>query len=227
MRNLIGGQKKMREYQLADGRKTPLEDQIGFDIRPYTKKVIFKPREYLFHEGAEAEYLYFLERGCAKVMRNQENGRKMLSNFLKAPAFIGEMELLEAKNCTNEVTALTTCICYRIYCKQCKDQLLNDSKFLRSLCTDLFARLACEVDNFSKNLSYPLEIRLAHFILESSINNLYCTKHTEAAAYLGVSYRHFLYVLAKFVQKGWIEKTAQGYWITDANGLKTISCNIK
>lgn len=213
----------MREYRLTDGQSFMLEDQVGFNIRPYTKKVVYKPGERLLEEGAKTQYLYFLEKGRAKVTRCEKNGRETLANFLTAPAFIGEMELLGARDYTNAVTAITACTCYRICCAQCKEQLLNDPKFLRSLCMDLLMRFVKEADVFSKNLSYPLEPRLAHFILQSSVGDLYCIKHTEAAAYLGVSYRHFLYVLAKFVQEGLIEKTGQGCRISDRNGLNALS----
>lgn len=213
----------MREYRILDGQKTPVEDQIGFDVRPYLTKVSFKPGEHLFREGGRAEYLYYLDQGRAKVMRTEENGRETLSNFLDAPAFTGEMELLGARENTTAVIAVTRCVCYRIRCTHCKEQLLNDAKFLRSLCTDLFSRFVREADNFSRNLSYPLDMRLARFILLSSADNLYREKHTEAAAYLGVSYRHLLYVLSGFVREGLLEKTEQGYRIADPEGLKAHS----
>lgn len=155
----------MREYPLADGQRFLLLDQIGFDVRPYTKKIIFKPGEHLLEEGTRTEYLYFLEKGRAKVTQSEENGRETLSNFLTAPAFIGEMELLGAREYTNAVTAVTTCVCYQINCAKCREQLLNDPKFLLSLCKDLLMRFVREVDNFSKNLSYPLRTRMAGFIL--------------------------------------------------------------
>ena len=156
-------------------------------------------------------------------MRTEENGRETLSNFLDASAFTGEMELLGARKNTTAVIAVTRCVCYRIRCTHCKEQLLNDAKFLRSLCTDLFSRFVREADNFSRNLSYPLDMRLARFILLSSADNLYREKHTEAAAYLGVSYRHLLYVLSGFVREGLLEKTEQGYRIADPEGLKAHS----
>lgn len=114
-------------------------------------------------------------------------------------------------------------ICYRIQCRECKELLLNDAQFLRTLCEDLFSRFVQEAENFSRNLSYPLDMRLARFILLSSADNLYREKHTEAAAYLGVSYRHLLYVLSGFVREGILEKTEQGYRIADPEALKARS----
>lgn len=210
----------MRESRILEEQKTPLEGQFSFDIRPYLTKVSFKTGEYLFREGDSAKYLYYLDQGRAKVMLTEENGRETLTNFLDAPAFIGEMELLGARENTNAVIAITPCICYRIRCSQCKSALLNDAKFLRSLCSDLFRRFVRETDNFSRNLSYPLDMRLARFILLSSADDMYREKHTEAAAYLGVSYRHLLYVLSGFVQEGLLEKTPQGYRIADPEGLR-------
>ena len=52
---------------------------------------------------------------------------------------------------------------------------------------------------------------------------MYREKHTEVSEYLGVTYRHLLYVLADFVKKGFLKKTPQGYEITDMNALQKLA----
>ena len=73
------------------------------------------------------------------------------------------------------------------------------------------------------NLCYSLETRLANFILTTSHNGIYREKHTEVAEYLGVTYRHLLYVIAKFVKQGILEKSKQGYFIQNENLLREIA----
>ena len=51
---------------------------------------------------------------------------------------------------------------------------------------------------------------------------MYREQHTEAAEYLGVTYRHLLYVLAEFVKEGILEKTKTGYRIIDMEKLGDI-----
>ena len=43
------------------------------------------------------------------------------------------------------------------------------------------------------------------------------------AEFLGVTYRHLLYVLAQFVEDGVLEKTKYGYRITDRERLEDIA----
>ena len=53
--------------------------------------------------------------------------------------------------------------------------------------------------------------------------DLYRERHTEAAEYLGVSYRHLLYVLAEFRDEGLITKEKDGYRITGRQGLEELA----
>ena len=77
-----------------------------------------------------------------------------------------------------------------------------------------------DVQNYSRNQTYPLKTKLAAFILMTSRNGFYRERHTETAAYLGVSYRHLLYVLAEFVSEGVLEKTKSGYHIIHPDVLQ-------
>lgn len=201
----------------------PLTDYFGFDILPFTSVVRFDSDEKIFKEGFEANYLYYLIKGKAKLFLSHENGRTSLINFIDAPCFIGEMELVGAQNKASGVTAITSCICYRIEINSCKEQLLNDTKFLRYLCLFLGKKAIGNTYNYSLNQSYSLDIRLANFILLTETNGYYREKHTEASEYLGVTYRHLLYVLADFVKKGILTKSEKGYLIADRNTLKQLA----
>lgn len=205
----------------------PLSDYFSFDIRPYTSIVTFDSTESILSEGESPAFLYYLIEGRAKLFLSQKNGRISLINFLNAPCFIGEMELLGAQEAANGVTAITPCTCYAIHIMECKDQILNDTKFLRHLCLFLSQKAIGNTYNYTKNQSYPLEVRLANFILLTSCNHLYREKHTEVSEFLGVTYRHLLYVLADFVKRGLLKKTEQGYYIQDSGALSRIAEGIE
>ena len=197
----------------------PLSDYFSFDIRPYTSIVKFNSEEKILQEGEEIRSLYYLTDGRAKLFLSHENGRISLINFLNAPCFIGEMELLGAQETANGVTAITPCTCYAVNIEKCRDMMLNDVKFLRHLCLFLSQKAINNTYNYSRNQSYPLEVRLANFILLTSCNRMYREKHTEVSEFLGVTYRHLLYVLADFVKHGYLKKTKQGYYIENPDAL--------
>lgn len=201
----------------------PLSDFFSFDLRPYTSIVKFDSTERILCEGEKPGFLYYLTDGRAKLFLSHGNGRISLINFLHAPCFIGEMELFGAQERANGVTAVTPCTCYAIRTAECREQILNDTRFLRSLCLLLSQKAIGNTCNYSKNQSYPLEVRLANFILLTSCNRLYREKHTEASEFLGVTYRHLLYVLADFVKRGFLKKTEQGYYIEDIHTLRRIA----
>ena len=215
----INDNKRLEEYY----NQFPLSDYFSFDIDPYTSIVKFDSTESILREGENPEYLYYLRDGRAKLFLSQGNGRISLINFLNAPCFIGEMELLGAQEAAKGVTAITQCTCYAIHILKCKSQLLNDTKFLRHLCLFLSQKAIGNTYNYSKNQSYPLEVRLANFILLTSCNRMYREKHTEVSEFLGVTYRHLLYVLADFVKRGFLKKTEQGYYIQDFDMLCKIA----
>lgn len=201
----------------------PLSDYFSFDIRPYTSIMQFDSEENILREGEIPCFLYYLIDGRAKLFLSQGNGRISLINFLNAPCFIGEMELLGAQEAANGVTAIIPCTCYAVQISKCKDKILNDTKFLRYLCLFLSQKAIGNTYNYSKNQSYPLEVRLANFILLTSCNRMYRERHTEVSEFLGVTYRHLLYVLAGFVKRGYLKKTECGYYIQNPDALRKIA----
>lgn len=104
---------------------------------------------------------------------------------------------------------------------------MNDAKFLRQLCLFLSKKALCNTVAYSKSQAYPLENRLAAFIFTAATGGVYREKHTEAAEFLGVSYRHLLYVLADFVKKGILKKNKSGYLITDFKTLQELADKVK
>ena len=200
-----------------------LNTYFEFDIHPFTSEVTFDSGSHILQEGSTPNVLYYLVEGRAKIYLSHENGRRSLISFLDAPCFIGEIELLGTQVAARGVIAITCCKCYAIRTEKCKDQLLNDTTFLRYLCLFLSKKSIDNTSNFSMNLCYSLETRLANFILATSHNNIYREMHTEVAEYLGVTYRHLLYVIAKFVKQGVLEKSKKGYLITDETALRKIA----
>jgi CRP-like cAMP-binding protein len=201
----------------------PIFDYFEFDIRPFINIVRFESDELIFMEGEEPKFLYYLFSGRAKLFLSHENGRVSLINFLEGPCFIGEMELIEAQKYANGVKAITECTCFRIKISRCKDLILKDKKFLKHLCRLLAQKAIGNTYHYSRNQSYPLNVRLAEFLLLTSYGGYYKEKHTEVAEFLGVTYRHLLFVIAEYVKSGVLKRTNKGYLITDVDSLKNLA----
>lgn len=177
----------------------------------------------MLREGERPSCLYYLIRGRAKLYLTHENGRITLINFLNAPCFIGEMELLDEQRYSDGVKAMTECVCYAIQVSACQELLLSDTKFLRYLSRFLSRKAGGNTANYSRNQTYPLKCRLAAFVLETRQGDMYREQHTEVAEYLGVTYRHLLYVLAQFVKAGLLERWKTGYRIVDQERMQRLA----
>lgn len=216
---LINSRSKIEEYLSSSN----LSRYFSFDIKPYVRLFQFDSLDYIMGEGSSPDYLYYMVEGHAKLYLTHSNGKVSLINFLKAPCFLGEMELIGSQEESNGVQAITSAICLALPVGECKNMLLSDAIFLRELCIFLSTKAIGNTATYTKNQAFPLENRLADFILTTSHNNIYSEKHTEVSEYLGVTYRHLLYVLAGLVEKGILKKNTSGYKINDINALKSLA----
>lgn len=196
---------------------------FGFDVRPYTSLVRFEPDDIILTEGETPRKLYFLFEGRAKLFMSHKNGTIDLINYLRSPCFIGEMELFHTARPAKGVVAITVCDCFCIDISKCKEKLLNDVVFLQNICRLLGDKNMGDIANYSRNQAYPLKVKLASFILMTEHAGIYREKHTEASGYLGVTYRHLLYVMAEFVKDGILEKSDAGYRILNRKGLEELA----
>ncbi len=211
---------KSKDYYI---KKYSFQKFFSFDISSYIQVCEFEKGEFIFHEGSQPECLYYMVEGKAKLYVTHKNGKVSLINFITSPSFMGEVELLNAQKYTKGIKTVTKTICFSLPYFDCKQKLLADSVFLRELCLFLGNKMTLTTTRFSQTQAYPLENRLAAFILLSSDDNFYKEKHTEISEYLGVSYRHLLYTISQFCQSKIIKKSNKGYEIIDIKRLQELA----
>lgn len=185
----------------------------------------FKKGTYICREFEPIYYLYFLVEGKAKVYKTMKNGNVTLVHFCKSIQTIGELEMLKAQNTTQAVKTIFDSICIGLPLNKCREQILNDAFFLRNLCTMLSEKVVKNTINFTTKESFPLENRLADYILITEENSVFKENLTEASEYLGSSYRHLLRTLANLCSKKILKKEHHGYIILNYSYLKEMSCD--
>lgn len=218
----------MKEIQ-NDALRQQLIDQTGYtecfsvDVSCDTRLFHVAAGDYIVREGNQPSYLFYLARGRAKLYATLPNGRVSLIDFFGAPCFIGEIELVDANHEPRAVQAIEECWCLVLPMKQYRPLLLNDAIFLRQLCVSLSRKNYRNIVSLTQNQSFPLVNRLAAFILLTQHDNLYQEKHTQVAEYMGVTYRHLLYVIAQFTHEGLLLKQKNGYTINDKKKMTALS----
>ncbi|MEG0450100.1 MAG: transcriptional regulator YeiL [Lysinibacillus sp.] len=205
----------------------PIDDFFSFDIHPYLEVCQFEKGEWIFQEGSYPDTMYYMIEGKAKLYVTHKNGKVSLIDYIEAPCFMGEIELLNEGRYTKGIQTVSKTICLSIATNGCKEKLLTDAKFLRKICVFLGQKQTAVTAKYTQNQVYPLENRLAAFIQLSSDQGYYKEKHTEICEYLGVSYRHLLYVLAQFCEEDILAKTKKGYQIIHEKRLAQLAQEIQ
>lgn len=198
-------------------------EQFSAQVAPMTHLVHIAAGDFIVEEGTQPTWLFYLARGRAKLYATLPNGRVSLIDFFGAPCFIGEIELVDAEHGARAVQAIEECWCLTLPMKTVRPQLLNDVTFLRNLCIALSRKNYRNIVSLTQNQSFPLTNRLAAFIMLTQHGDLYQEKHTQAAEYMGVSYRHLLYVMAQFTRDGLLQKQKTGYAIADKTAVMALA----
>ncbi|MBY0123568.1 transcriptional regulator YeiL [Bacillus sp. S/N-304-OC-R1] len=213
------GKRYLEEYSISHLFSFPIGEYI--EVREY------KRDEWIIREGMRPDYLFYVIEGKVKIYVTHQNGKVSLLNFINAKEFIGEMELLNEVYYTKGIQASTKTICFAIPFHPCRTQMLEDTTFLRELTKFLSMKATKMAEKYSQSLAFPLENRLADFILQTADEEVYKEKHVTVCDFLGVSYRHLLHVLAQFCEKGYLKKERHQYRIQQPHKLMELSVLLK
>lgn len=214
--------------------KYKLTSMFTNDLRSHMELILFEKGEHICKENEKLEYLYFFVKGKGKVYVNLKNGKSLLLCFYYPLTLLGDLEIVNNCDTSTNVEVLEDSYCIALKLNDVRDILVTDAKFLRYTCESLAKKLQRSSNNSSINLLYPLENRLASYILATSeeiiIDNkkihIFNEKLTELAELLGTSYRHLLRTLNTLVNKGVIYKSKEYYIITDYILLKKLSSDL-
>ncbi|GIN87517.1 transcriptional regulator YeiL [Heyndrickxia sporothermodurans] len=208
------GEKRLRYIE-----KYSIGQLFSFPIEEFIEVHKYKRDEWIIQEGMRPDYLFYVIEGRAKIYVTHQNGKVSLLNFIKAKDFIGEMELLNQIYYSKGIQTTTETICFAIPFHLCRTKMLEDATFLRELAMFLSAKSTKMAAKYAQSRSFPLENRLADFILQTADGEKYKEKHVIVCDFLGVSYRHLLHVLAQFCDKGYLQKEERYYRILQQNSL--------
>lgn len=198
------------------------------DMKKYIKIFKFERNEYICREGEEIYYFMVLVKGKAKVFKTLPNGRTVLLSFYKSFKIVGDIEFAKNQVASATVQVLSDCYCLSIPMEKVREELLEDTKFLKFTCESLAGKLSAITMNSSINLLYPLENRLSSYINElqthtNSENSKDYIDFDESlvnlAELLGSSYRHLLRTLNTLCKKKVLEKDEAGYRVINKDLL--------
>ena len=226
MRTSLGKGAIMKKYLKLHG----LEKYFEADIEDLFSLYEYERGDFICNEGEKLENFIFLVEGKVKVSTTMSNGKSLLSAIYRNYAVIGDIELITESVIMKDVQAAEKSRCLLLDIEKAKELYNSDTTFLKFLCTEMSRKLVVFANVTVGNILYPLENRVAAYILETSENIsgqcLFSEKLTETADFLGTSYRHLLRTLEGFVKNNAIEKTKNGYLVKDEEYLVSLASHL-
>lgn len=216
----IEDDKKLEEYI----KKYEIENLFSENMKEYMILYLFDKNEYICREEEPLLNIFFLVDGKAKVSKHLENGKSLLLSFYTPFTIIGDVEFIRNKNTDCSVQAIDDTFCIGISFDIVRNKLIKDCKFLLKICDYLGEKLSSSSNNSSINLLYPLESRLASYIVayekvHDDKKIIFKESYNEISELLGTSYRHLNRTLNKFCLDGILKKDNKEYVIENIEKL--------
>jgi CRP/FNR family transcriptional regulator, putaive post-exponential-phase nitrogen-starvation regulator len=209
--------------------KFGLEDVLPEALRQHLALYRFKSDEALCLQGEEPQYIHFLVQGKVKVYTTSTEGKTLLINFTTPLGVIGEIECLKGKENLNTVTAVSPVETIGVH-KRWLSQFEGEVPFFRFLLDMVIHKFYLKSISLSSSLLYPVEVRLASYLLsvspedeEGVHSGLSMANLKDTANLIGTSYRHLNRVLQGFCSSGLVERSKGTLIVKDLKGLTGVA----
>jgi CRP-like cAMP-binding protein len=187
----------VRRFSLANLLSSDLVDALRLSSR--------SPGELLIRSGDELHDLLFFVEGRAKAYSMMDNGQSVLAAFSRPFDVFGEAELFSAKPYTLSVEAIDDCACLALSAGAIRKAADRNCRLLMYLCARLGSKLSSRIIAESINLRYPVESRLASYLLAAADDDgaiRGAADLGELADFIGASYRQLARVVRRFRDEG-------------------------
>lgn len=172
--------------------------------------------EYLCRYGGSVPRLLILLSGKVAVSISPPHGRTHLITYCTPGSLIcGDVEtVLGNTQATADLRAEEEdAWCASIPIAAHREALMNDLDFLRCAVRRLAREMVKDSLYAANNLLFPVEERLGAYLANTAQNGVFQGNLTRLSELFGVSYRQVSRVMKSFLERGWLERCADGWHI--------------
>jgi CRP-like cAMP-binding protein len=186
--------------------------------------------ELICRQGENSAFLYILVKGKIKIYTTSPDGKTLILSFKTPLELIGDIEYVQNINIINTVEAISPVYLIGIHHQWLKKYNQDYVPFLHFLLHIITQKFHLKSNSMSFNLMYPVEVRLASYLLSVSYDDsgthfqgeISTATLKDAANLIGTSYRHLNRILHRFCTDGLIERQTGSIKIIDENGLRAM-----
>ncbi|WP_134684089.1 Crp/Fnr family transcriptional regulator [Brevibacillus migulae] len=214
----------LQEYQI--------ESIWNESLLPHMTLYSFEQGEKICTQGEAPQYLYILVKGKLKIYTTSAEGKTLILSFKKPLEVIGDVEYVRGMDIINTVEAVTPVRMIGVHHRWLRKYGSNHAPLLHFLLNIITEKFAIKSSSMSFNLMYPVEVRLASYLLsvcydETDVRFQGCLSTTnlkDAANLIGTSYRHVNRVIQQFCEEGLTERQKGYVIVKDRVGLSARAC---
>jgi CRP-like cAMP-binding protein len=201
------------------------------NIMPHLVLYSYEQGEPICSQGDPAEYLYVLVKGKVKVHNTSAEGKALIISFKTALEVIGDIEYVQGMDFMNSVEAVSSVHLITVHTRWLHQYGTSDPELLRFLLRIITTKFCTKSDSLSFNLMYPVEARLASYLLSISYDEsdprfngqLSAVSLRDVANYIGTSYRHLNRVIHKFCEEDLVERSRGFIRVKDRDRLRALA----
>jgi CRP/FNR family transcriptional regulator, putaive post-exponential-phase nitrogen-starvation regulator len=224
--------KEVQNVQIDDYIKgTELGELFPAGFRKHLHVYSFEKGDVLFSTGDQLDELYFLMKGKIKIFTHTPEGKLLINRFKRPPALIGDVEYSRGSAVINSVEAVTDGEFLALPFKDLARLEGEHPAVIRFLFDTMAHKFYTEMHATSMHMLYPVEVRLASYLLSISEvgegtvfhGEMKTANLTELAEWIGTSYRHLNRVLKKMSADGIIGRENGSIKIKDLKRLSILA----
>ncbi|MCJ8013740.1 cyclic nucleotide-binding domain-containing protein [Paenibacillus sp. KQZ6P-2] len=191
----------------------------------------YEKGEQICSQGQPSHVLYVLVKGKIKVYNTSTEGKTLIISFKNALEVIGDIEYIQEADFINTVEAVSPVWMIGIHHQWLKKYGKEHMPLLQFLLKIITGKFYMKSNALSFNLMYPVEVRLASYILSVTYDptdvlyrgQLSTSELRDAANLIGTSYRHLNRVILQLCSEGILERGKGFIHVKDRERLKTIA----
>lgn len=204
-----------------------LESVFHEELQPYLSLYSFEQGELICTCGEPAHYLYVLVKGKIKIYTTSTEGKTLILSFKKPLDAVGDIEYVQGTDILNTVEAVSPVYMIGVHYRWLRKYASDYSPLLQFLLKIISQKFFVKSNSLSFNLMYPVEVRLASYLLSVSFDEsdaqfqgqLSTANLGDAANLIGTSYRHLNRVIQQFCREGLIERNKGFILVKNKEGL--------
>ncbi|WML48002.1 cyclic nucleotide-binding domain-containing protein [Neobacillus sp. PS3-34] len=225
--NEIKDRDQLNHYLLAHRIDTIFNEQI----KPYLSLYSFDEGEPICSQGEASQYLYVLVKGKIKIFTTSAEGKTLILSFKTPLEVIGDIEYVRDIDFINTVEAVSPVIMIGIHHQWLKKYGNEYAPLLQFLLEIITQKFHIKSNSMRFNLMYPVEVRLASYLLSVSFDDsdslfkgeISTSTLPDAANLIGTSYRHLNRVIHRFCTNGLVERNKGFITVKDRKRLSALA----